>query len=75
MSRLTQDEVIDRMVHMSRDDLYEIVYGAYKDQYGTRPTHMSDWSVPDLVSWYIIHYEWNEQHQMWESAIPFEEVA
>ena len=75
MTYLTKDQAVDRLVHIPRDDLIELCYYAHKDQYGVKGRHLLDYSVPDLVSWYIVHYDWNEKGQYWESIQPFEDVA
>jgi hypothetical protein len=70
---LTKDQAIDKLMHIPKEDLYELCYESHKDQYGISGTHMYQYTVPELVSWYIIHYIWNEQKQCFESAVPFEE--
>lgn len=68
---MTKDEAIDKLMHYPREDLYQLVYDAYKDQYNVRPRHMSNYTVPELVSWYTSHYAWDEDMQCWETIIPF----
>jgi hypothetical protein len=68
----TKDTAIDGLMHMGKSSLAEICYYAHKDQYGTKGHHLLDKSVPELVSWYITHYFFDENHQCWTPVIPFE---
>ena len=68
----TSDQVADILVHMSRDDLFQIVWDAYKDQYNVRPRHMYNYTVAELASWYLSHYRWDEAEQIWETIVPFD---
>jgi hypothetical protein len=70
---LTKDQAIDKLVHLGQKDLAELVYYAHKDQYGIKDHKHLSKSVPELVSWYITHYTFNETFQCWETIIPFEE--
>ena len=70
---LTKDQAIDKLVHMNQSNLAELVYYSHKDQYGIKGHHLLDNSVPELVSWYISHYTFNETFQYWETIIPFQE--
>jgi len=70
---LTKDQATDKLVHLGQKDLAELVYYSYKDQYGIKGHHLLSKSVPELVSWYITHYTFNEDIQCWETIIPFEE--
>ena len=72
MELLTKDTAIDKMMHMDREYLAEICYYAHKDQYGIKGHHLLDKSVPELVSWYITHYTYNEEGQHWDTIIPFD---
>lgn len=67
----TKHTAIDSMMHMPRTDLAELCYEAHKDQYGISGHHLLSKPVPELVSWYISHYTFNEDNQWWESTIPF----
>jgi hypothetical protein len=69
---MNKDEAISALMHSCKDDMYEIVFSAYKDQYGTRPREMYKLTLPELVSWYISHYRWDEVSQTWETIIPFD---
>lgn len=68
---MSADEAVDHLMHLTREDLSEIVWDAYKDQYNVRPRHMSNYTHSELVSWYLSHYEWNEGEQFWQSIVPF----
>lgn len=70
---MTKDEAIDRLMHSSQECLAESCYYMHKDQYGVKGTHLMNKTVPELVSWIIIHYTFNESNQCWETIIPFEE--
>jgi hypothetical protein len=70
---LTKDQAIDKLVHLGQNDLAELVYYAHKDQYNIKGCQYQSKSVPELVSWYITHYIFNETFQCWETIIPFEE--
>ncbi len=73
MTILTKDQAIDALVHYPQQYLSELCYNAHKDQYGYKGRHLLDKSIPELVSWYITHYTFNEHCQRWETIIPFEE--
>ena len=67
---LTYDQVVDKMMtSFSQEDLYDLCQEAHKDQYGVRGRHMVDYTIPELVSWWITHYSWNGLTQIWESRI------
>ena len=68
---LSVHQATDKLMHMKHDELHQLVHDSYKDQYNCRPKRLSEYSVPELVSWYISHYKWNESDQMWESVVPF----
>lgn len=70
---LTADQALDHMMHQSQEDLYHMCYEAHKDFYGTKGRHMYQYSVPELVSWWVSHYEWNEADQYWDTKISFED--
>ena len=70
---LTKDQAIDKLVHMNQSNLAELVYYAHKDQYGIKGHSLLNKTVPELVSWYISHYTFNENFQCWETIIPFED--
>lgn len=73
MTILTKDTAVDKLMHIPQENLAELCYYSHKDQYGIKGIHLLDKSVPELVSWYITHYTFNEQYQCWETIIPFEE--
>lgn len=68
---MSADEAADRLMHLTRDDLMEVVWDSYKDQYNVRPRHMGHYTHAELASWYLSHYQWNEGGQFWESIVPF----
>ena len=70
---LTKDQAIDKLVHMNQSNLAELVYYSHKDQYGIKGHSLLNKTVPELVSWYISHYTFNENFQCWETIIPFED--
>ena len=69
---LTKDQVVDKLMHSNVDSLREMCYYAHKDHYGIKGHHLLNYSVPELVSWWISHYDWNENHQYWDTLIPFD---
>lgn len=68
----TKDTAVDKLVHMSHQDLYELCYYAHKDQYGFKGHHLARHSRAELASWYISHYDFNEKTQKWYSKLPLE---
>ena len=70
--RMCKDEAIDKLMCYGEQDLRELIFDSHKDQYGVSGYHLLDKSVPELVSWYITHYIWNENKQCWESVVPLE---
>lgn len=70
---LTYDQVVDKMMtSFSQVELYDMCQEAHKDQYGTRGRHMANYTIGELVSWWISHYRWNGLAQVWESITAFE---
>jgi cob(I)alamin adenosyltransferase len=69
---LTSDQAVDRLMHCTQEDLYDMCYEAHKDQYGTKGKYMHQYTVSELVNWWICHYQWNEQHQYWDTKLPFD---
>ena len=72
---MTKDQVIDKLVHKSHQELYELCFFAHKDQYSYKGHHMATYTRAELVSWYIAHYYFNEKTQRWVSKQPFCEDA
>ncbi len=72
MTILTKDTAVDRLMHIPQEKLAEMCYYMHKDQHGIKGHHLLEKSVPDLVSWIITHYSFNEKDQSWETIIPFE---
>ena len=72
MTTLTKDTAVDKLMHISQVDLAEMCYYMHKDQYNVKGHHFLNNPVPDLVSWIITHYTYNEQEQCWESIVPFD---
>jgi hypothetical protein len=70
---LTADQALDRLMHLPKEDLYEICYDAHRDQYGAGGSHLSAQPFSELINWYVTHYAWNETHQYWETKIPFDD--
>lgn len=73
MTNLTKDQAIDHLMHLPQENLAEMCYYMHKDQYDVKGSYLLDKSVPELVSWIITHYSFNEEHQAWQTKIPFEE--
>lgn len=67
-SAYTKDTAVDKLVHMSHQELYELCYYAFNHQYGYKSTHMARFSRAELVSWYISHYDYDENKQCWVSS-------
>ncbi len=72
MTVLTADQAVDRLMHCSQTDLYESVQEMHKDVYGTCGRHMFSYTVPELVNWWISHYDFNVAMQCWTPPTPFE---
>ena len=75
MKILTKDTAVDRLVHTSHQNLYELCYYAHKDQYGYKGMHLADRTRAELVSWYLEHYDFDTNTQCWFSKQPFCEDA
>ena len=72
---LTYDQVVDKMMtSYSQAELFEICSESHKDQYGVRGRHMAEYSIAELVNWWICHYKWNQARQFWESITSFDEI-
>ncbi|WP_438980277.1 hypothetical protein [Polynucleobacter sp.] len=69
---LTYDQVVDKMMtEYSQTELFELCSESHKDQYGIRGRHMVDYTISELVSWWITHYKWNGLTQIWETRFEF----
>lgn len=64
----TKDQAVDRMMHSNVDSLRETCYYAHKDHYGIKGHHMMNYTVAQLVSWWLSHYDWNEERQCWDTT-------
>lgn len=69
---MNKDHAVDKLMHSDRNGLAETCCGMHKDQYGVKGRHMTNWTVAQLVSWIVSHYDWNEKGQYWQSNVPFD---
>lgn len=70
---ITTDSMVDRLMHIPQEELAEMCCAAHEDQYGFKGRHLLRHTVPELVSWWVSHYFWNEETQCWESVSPVED--
>jgi hypothetical protein len=69
---VNKDQAINKLMTVPQVELAEKVYYMYKDQYGANGHHVMKYSVPELVSWILYHYEWNDEHQIWNTKFPLD---
>lgn len=65
-------QAVDRLMHYSHADLFDLCQEAHKDQYGFRGRHLYDCSVAELVNWWLCHYEYDPATGIWNSITPFD---
>lgn len=70
---MNKDQAIDNLMYSDHKSLAETVYFMYKDQYGHKAHHMFHYTIPELASWIVSHYDWDERNQMWASKVPLDE--
>ena len=66
MTHNTRDTAVDAMMQLKKETLQSIVCSASQELYGHVPSATDFMTVPELVSWWIWHYEFNETTQEWE---------
>lgn len=65
----TLDNVIDEMMtsnEAQRLDLADSLCESHKDFYGCKGRHLLNYSVAELVSWMLAHFDWDMPNQRWE---------
>lgn len=63
----TKDQAVDCLMHARKSFLAGWVYTGYEVLYDRYPeTEFYSWSIPELVSWIISHYDFDEKHQGWK---------
>lgn len=62
---ITSDSMVDRLMHIPQEELAEMCCEAHKDQYGFKGRHLLRHTVPELVSWWVINFFWDEVSQEW----------
>jgi hypothetical protein len=70
---VNKDQAINKLMTVPQVVLAEQVYYMHKDQYGAKGHHVMKYSVPELVSWILSHYEWNDEHQIWNTKFPLDD--
>ena len=70
---ITSDQALDRLMHASRENMFEMCCDAHKDQYGVKGRHFSTYNKLELVNWFVSHYQWDEEGQYWNTIVPFDE--
>lgn len=70
---LDKDAAVDRLMSCDQETLAETAYYMYEDQYGSKGRHLLKYTVPEIVSWILSHYEWSYEAQCWETKIPFDD--
>lgn len=74
MAMLNADQAVDNlMVAYKLETLRDLVYNCYKDQYGALGYHVMGYEKPELVSWVLNHYYWDEPTQKWTTKFPLNE--
>lgn len=71
---MNKDQVVDKLMTVPQRELAVAVYNMHKDQYGAGGHHVLRYSVPELVSWILAHYEWSEKDEQWLSKTPLDDI-
>jgi len=63
---MTSADVQEILRSNSRSVLYELCQDSFKDLYGIPSQHMVNYTVDQLVDWWLGVYEWNAVEQCWD---------
>lgn len=61
-----RDTAVDAMMHYNIDILRTMVKSESLDIYDQVPSALNSMTVPELVSWWIWHFDFNVKTQEWE---------
>lgn len=61
----TADQALDDLMHGDIEDLRASCYYFHEDLYGTKGTHLINYSYAELANWIVSHYKWDEKIQEW----------
>lgn len=79
MLTLTKDEAINKLMYSKHEQLVSLINSASKLMLLTPPRNIDTLPVVDLVSWWLVHFEFDEGTQKWcfvELTTPtYEEAA
>lgn len=64
-NHLTKDTAVDKMMYCDRVSLRKLVQDEYQKIYGFRNLSFYKLTVPELVSWILYHYDFDETSQEW----------
>jgi hypothetical protein len=73
MTVLTKDTAANKLMHIQHQELIDLCQHMHIDQYGCKNSNMTNMSVPELLSWIFVHYEFDADKQALKTIIPFEE--
>ena len=65
MNTLTKDEALNALVYLGYLRIRALVETSALHLYGRLPMGIDDMQVPELVSWFLIHFEFDESAQKW----------
>jgi hypothetical protein len=64
--RRHKDEAVDQLMATPKEILASTVQFMHQNVYGTEgAANIMAFSVPELVSWVLSHYEWDFKEQAW----------
>jgi hypothetical protein len=64
-AHLTAAQAQARLRSLPQRDLYDLCQESHKDLTGVRGRHMVNYSVDQLVGWWLTNYQWDQQGQYW----------
>lgn len=64
-----KDAAVDELMHMDINQLRAMIVYMSVSIYDELPRALDAMSVPDLVSWWLIHLDYNDEKQAWEPVV------
>lgn len=66
MASKSRTEAVTTLHTTPQEELFSLCCEAHKDFYGFKGRYMHDWSVEELVGWFLAHFQWEVDHWGWK---------
>jgi hypothetical protein len=67
---MNKDQAVDQLMYADQRALASATALMYEEQYDGEPDFLFNYTVPQLVSWILYHYDWDLDAQCWTSIVP-----